>query len=32
MILKGDEALLRDVFEELRDIPGVDIEADPLSF
>ncbi|NLT24307.1 MAG: hypothetical protein GXX82_14800 [Syntrophorhabdus sp.] len=32
VILKGDEALLRDVFEELRDIPGVDIEADPLSF
>jgi hypothetical protein len=26
------EALLRDVFEELREIRVVDIEADPLSF
>ncbi len=32
LILKGDEGLLKDVFEELHDIPGVDIEADPTSF
>jgi primosomal protein N' (replication factor Y) len=32
VILKGDEDLLRDTFEKLHDIPGVDIEADPVSF
>jgi len=32
VILKGDENLLRDTFEQLHDIPGVNIEADPISF
>jgi primosomal protein N' (replication factor Y) len=32
LILKGNEDLLRDTFEKLHDIPGVDIEADPVSF
>jgi len=32
LILRGDDELLRDTFEQLHDIPGVDIEADPLSF
>lgn len=32
LILKGDEDLLRDIFVQLHDIPGVDIEADPNSF
>jgi primosomal protein N' (replication factor Y) len=32
VILKGDEELLRDAFRQFYDIPGVEIEADPVSF
>ncbi len=32
VILKGDEQLLRKAFKRLYDIPGVELEADPLFF
>ncbi len=32
VILKGDERLLQKAFKRLYDIPGVELEADPMSF